>query len=136
VVETGESAHFKDYVATLDRWFEVNAYRSGPGRFALLFLDMTERKAADEKRTLLLREVDHRAKNALAVVQTVFRLTTVEDIPSFIKTVDGRIGALARAHTLLASHQWPGSRLRDGVLARNRMWAPCPSVRSARLKTR
>ena len=67
-------------------------YRVEPGRFARLFLDTTERRAAAEKRALLLREIDHRAKNALAVVQSMIRLTKAEDIPSFIKTVEGRDG--------------------------------------------
>ncbi len=113
VVETGEPAHFEHRVASLGQWFEVMAFRTEPGRFAALFLNTTERKAAEEKRALLLREIDHRAKNALAVVQSVIRLTNAEDIPSFIKTVEGRVAALARAHTLLASQQWEGSHLHD-----------------------
>jgi two-component sensor histidine kinase/PAS domain-containing protein len=115
VVETGVSAHFEEYSATLGRWFEVAVYRAEPGRFALLFLNTTERRAAEEKRILLLREIDHRAKNALAVVQSMIRLTRAEDIPSFIKTVEGRVAALARAHTLLASQQWEGVHLHDMI---------------------
>src|SRR5215218_5061700 len=37
-------------------------------------VDITERKQAEERQTLLAREVDHRAKNALALAQSIVRL--------------------------------------------------------------
>jgi PAS domain S-box-containing protein len=49
VVETGEPVQFELHVPALaDRWFEVRARRSGPERFAVLFLDITARKIAEE----------------------------------------------------------------------------------------
>src|SRR5262249_25132591 len=51
---------------------------------------------------LLIREVDHRAKNVLALVQSVLHLTPREDSGAFVNSVTGRIGAIARAHPLLA----------------------------------
>jgi PAS domain S-box-containing protein len=47
VVETGEPVHFEHCLGPLGRWFEVLAYRTEPGRFAALFLDMTERRRTD-----------------------------------------------------------------------------------------
>jgi PAS domain S-box-containing protein len=82
--------------------------------------DVTARKAAEERQSLLAREVDHRAKNALAVVQTMLRLTRAEDIPGFARAVEGRVSALARAQTLLADVSWDGADLRallEGELA-------------------
>src|SRR6185312_5729395 len=38
-------------------------------------VDITDRKQAEERQSLLAREVDHRAKNALALVQSIVRLT-------------------------------------------------------------
>jgi PAS domain S-box-containing protein len=73
--------------------------------------DVTARKAAEERQALLAREVDHRAKNALAVVQTMLRLTRAEDVPSFAQAVEGRVAALARAQTLLAEERWDGAAL-------------------------
>ena len=35
-------------------------------------VDITDRKEAEERQALLAREVDHRAKNALALVQSIF----------------------------------------------------------------
>ena len=64
---------------------------------------------------LLMRELDHRAKNTLAVVQAALRLTPKDDAESYAKAVGGRVSALARAHTLLAKGQWSGADLRDLV---------------------
>jgi two-component sensor histidine kinase len=64
------------------------------------------------RRDLLAREVDHRAKNALAVVQAALRLTKADDVPGYVAAVEGRVGALARAQTLLAHDRWGGADLR------------------------
>jgi PAS domain S-box-containing protein len=48
VAITGEPAHFEARFGPLDRWFEVRAFRTGPGRFAAMFMDITERKQAEE----------------------------------------------------------------------------------------
>ena len=74
--------------------------------------DVTERKAAAERQALLMREVDHRAKNALAVVQAALRLTRAPDLPCYVRAIEGRVGALARAQTLLADDRWAGADLR------------------------
>ncbi|MBI0534411.1 response regulator [Roseomonas sp. KE2513] len=75
-------------------------------------LDITERKLAEERQTLLSREVDHRAKNALAVVQATLRLTKVADVPGYIRAVEGRVAALVRAQALLVEDRWAGADLR------------------------
>ncbi|GAA0569936.1 hypothetical protein GCM10009416_05580 [Craurococcus roseus] len=72
-------------------------------------VDITARKEAEERQLLLMREVDHRAKNALAVVQAVLRLTRAETMPAFAKAVEGRVAALARAQTLLTESRWTGA---------------------------
>jgi PAS domain S-box-containing protein len=71
-------------------------------------VDITERKAAQERELLLAREVDHRAKNLLAVVQSIVQLTPGEDGPTLKASVIGRIQALARAHSLLSDARWNG----------------------------
>jgi two-component sensor histidine kinase len=111
VVRTGEPAHIEYRVGTLNAWFEVFAYRTEPGRFAALFLNVTERKASQERQALLAREVDHRAKNALAVVMAALRLTRAETLPAYRAAVEGRVAALARAQTLLATESWSGAEL-------------------------
>lgn len=75
-------------------------------------IDMSEHRAAEERQMLLTRELDHRAKNALAVVQAALRLTPKDDPHAFARAVEGRVTALARAHTLLAEARWVGADLR------------------------
>jgi len=87
-------------------------------------VDITDRKEAEEHQALLAREVDHRARNALALVQSIVRLTRADNIKSYIAAVEGRIAALSRAHTLLAHSRWQGAdlaRLVDEELAAYRM---------------
>jgi PAS domain S-box-containing protein len=79
--------------------------------------DITESRAAEQRQRLLTREVDHRAKNALAVVQSIVRLTRAERLEDFAAAVEGRIDAMARAHTLLARERWAGGDLAEMVEA-------------------
>ncbi|MGG5823508.1 HWE histidine kinase domain-containing protein [Falsiroseomonas sp. HW251] len=74
-----------------------------------------ERRASDDRQTLLAREVDHRAKNALAVVQSFTSLTSADDPTAFKRAVTGRISALARVQTLLAEDRWAGADFRSLV---------------------
>jgi two-component sensor histidine kinase/CheY-like chemotaxis protein len=75
-------------------------------------VDITERKQAEERQNLLAREVDHRAKNALALAQSIVRLTRGENVKSYIHSVEGRINALARVHTVLSLSSWQGAEIR------------------------
>ena len=77
-------------------------------------LDVTDYRRARALETAehrLLREVDHRAMNALAVVEAIVRLTKTEDAKHYALSVQQRVQALARAHTLLAEHGWRGAPL-------------------------
>ncbi|MBS0536786.1 MAG: response regulator [Proteobacteria bacterium] len=72
-------------------------------------LDITERKKAEQRQFLLAREVDHRARNALAVVQAIVRLTRSDSKENYVRAVEGRVQALAQAHTLLSETRWQGA---------------------------
>jgi PAS domain S-box-containing protein len=74
-------------------------------------IDITELKEAEARRTLLVREVDHRARNALAIVQSIVRMTKAKSVDAYVSTVEGRIRALSTAHTLLAESRWEGANL-------------------------
>jgi PAS domain S-box-containing protein len=97
--------------------------RDGSGRAVLARgtnQDITDRRVAEDRQAFLAREVDHRAKNALAVVQSVVQLTPADDPAAFKRGVQGRISALARAQTLLAEDRWRGADLHallEGELA-------------------
>jgi PAS domain S-box-containing protein len=91
-----------------------------PGPLFGVHVDITQRKEAEQRQALLIREVDHRAKNALAVVQAVLRLTRAPDQLSYVRAVEGRVAALARAQSLLTQTGWSGADLRallEGELA-------------------
>ncbi len=104
------------YFPPLDGWFDVRAYPSAEG-LSILFLDISERKRGEERQRLLMRELDHRAKNALNVVQSVVHLTRAETIAEFTAAVRGRVEALARAHALLADNAWSGADLGELLTA-------------------
>ena len=72
-------------------------------RISGVTIDITDRKEAEERQALLAREVDHRARNALALVQSIVRLTRADNNKSYIAAVEGRIAALvARTHAACA----------------------------------
>jgi two-component sensor histidine kinase/CheY-like chemotaxis protein len=74
-------------------------------------IDITDRKEAEERQSLLAREVDHRAKNALAVVHAIVCLTRSDSVDQYVTAVEGRIQALARAHSLLSESRWQGANM-------------------------
>jgi PAS domain S-box-containing protein len=74
-------------------------------------IEITKRKEAEERQDLLAREVDHRARNALAVVHSIVRLTRANSVEGYVTAVEGRIKALARAHALLSDSRWHGADL-------------------------
>jgi two-component sensor histidine kinase/DNA-binding response OmpR family regulator len=78
---------------------------------SIVMLDITDRKQAEARQLLLAREVDHRARNALAVVQAIVRLTHANSQEGYVAAVEGRIHALAQAHTLLSETRWQGAHL-------------------------
>jgi PAS domain S-box-containing protein len=94
--------------------------------------DITDRKEAEERQTLLAREVDHRAKNALALVQSILRLTRAKTLPAYVTSVEGRIKALSRAHAILSQSRWHGADLHGLV---DEELAPYRVGHAGRIKT-
>ena len=69
----------------------------------MTFVDITQRKAAEEHTALLLAELDHRVKNILAIVSAVIT-QTLKNSPTpavFARAMEGRVAAIARAHSVL-----------------------------------
>jgi PAS domain S-box-containing protein len=77
--------------------------------------DIAAENSADQTRDLLIRGINHRAKNVLAVAQGIVRLTQAKDLAEYQTAIAGRIDALARAHTRLAREHWEGALLSDVV---------------------
>lgn len=81
--------------------------------------DISDIKQAERQIRLLMREVNHRAKNMLAVVQAMVRQTArhVEDIDTFQEQINDRIASLASMHDLLVAQEWRGAPLRELIRA-------------------
>ena len=80
--------------------------------------DITERKRTEEHVKLLMAEVNHRAKNLLAVVQAVAHQTAKYGDPAtFAARLFDRIGGLAAGQDLLVKNQWHGVEVADLVVA-------------------
>ena len=80
--------------------------------------DITQRRLAQQLELVehqLLKEVDHRAKNAMALVQAIVRLTKAPTAEAYKHAVQGRVLALARAHELLAARRRQGAPLDEIV---------------------
>ena len=82
-----------------------------PVRMTGICRDVSDRREAEERQRLLMREVDHRAKNALSVALAVVRLSSAESVERLMEAIEGRVAALARAHGLLARTSWTGADL-------------------------
>jgi two-component sensor histidine kinase/CheY-like chemotaxis protein len=96
------------------RWCTAAAAASFDGsnilvRYSGVTTDITDRKEAENHQTLLTREVDHRAKNMLAVVQAIVRMAKRDTVEDYVRAVEGRIGALAQTHELLSQSRWEGA---------------------------
>lgn len=123
VLSEGQICPFEVRIVLPDgqvRWCMVAAattaaHGGGPVHVSGVTVDITERKLAEERQLLLAREVDHRARNALAVAQSIVHLSRAADIDTFVELVNGRIQALARVHTLISESRWRGADLRRVV---------------------
>jgi light-regulated signal transduction histidine kinase (bacteriophytochrome)/CheY-like chemotaxis protein len=69
-----------------------------------------ERKRAAERDKLLMAELDHRVKNTIANIQALVMHTSSNAITltDFVKGLEGRIQAMAKAHNLLSQSRWQG----------------------------
>ncbi len=87
--------------------------------------DITEAKQAERRLALLVAELNHRAKNALATVQVLAEQTlrgAAGDPQLFTQNFLMRLQALARAHDLLTQHSWEATRLQAVVRAALSLW--------------
>ena len=76
-------------------------------------IDVTARVIAERQRDLLARELDHRVKNTLAVVQGLARLTFGDADAADVRRFEDRLIALSEAHKVLMRRQWDGAELHE-----------------------
>jgi two-component sensor histidine kinase len=73
---------------------------------------------------LLTREVDHRAKNILSVVQAIAHQTEASSVQEFIARFDERIRSLKASHDLLVKSKWRNLSLAELVRAQLAHFGP------------
>ncbi len=82
-----------------------------------------ERQAASDRQELLIAELNHRVRNILSLIRGLIRQSKPDEgasIEDFVKTVDQRVHALARAHNQITQDHWgpaPLSALIDAEAA-------------------
>jgi two-component sensor histidine kinase/CHASE3 domain sensor protein len=120
VVETGAPARAEVLMeqADADKWYDLTVLPlAGPDGVPIGIIagavDITQRKQQEAHIRLLLRELTHRSKNLLAVVEAIMRQTAANALspPDFMARFSARLQSLAASHDLLVQEDWVGVSL-------------------------
>jgi PAS domain S-box-containing protein len=123
-LESGEpeDAEMRIKSGTAARWYDlhIEPLRDAEGKVVGLTcaaVDITDRKAGEDHLRLLMRELTHRSKNLLAVIQALARQTSrgVVSVDAFVEQFSARLQALSRSHDLLVQEEWHSASLRELV---------------------
>lgn len=104
-------------------WFEVRIQPAsvGPERpgIASVAVDITEKRKAEQDMRLMMRELTHRSKNLLAIVQSVAWQTakSADGMDAFVNSFGARLAGLAQSHDLLVTSSWRGASMADLIAA-------------------
>jgi len=104
-----------------ERWIYARGrldLRDGkPARLLAANIDVTERKRSEEHLRFLLRELSHRSKNLLAVIQAMAGQTAryAESVDVFRRRFGERLMGLAASHDLLVNQNWLGASVESLV---------------------
>ena len=105
-----------------DSWFTVwidadRAGDSGVSGIVVTAVDISDQKRREQTLHTLLREVSHRSKNLLAIIQSIAVQTGrhSESIDVFLLRFRGRLQSLASTQDLITSSNWRGASLHDLV---------------------
>lgn len=82
---------------------------------SLIARDVSQQKQREEHVRFLMRELTHRSKNLLAVIQAMARQSMSRDIApqEFVKRFTDRLQGLAGSHDLLSRVDWKGASLME-----------------------
>ncbi|MCJ2124509.1 sensor histidine kinase [Methylobacterium sp. J-077] len=105
--------------------FERDAPGRLPRRLIGVVADVTDRRIAEERQSLLIRELHHRVKNTLATVQAIVGSTarTASSIEDFYEAFVGRIKSLAHTHAVLTEATWQTASLANLLLSELKPYA-------------
>lgn len=93
--------------------------RFGAPLFLGFLRDVSERREAERRQSLLVEELNHRIKNLLGVVAGIAHLSArnAGTLDDFAETFTGRLAALGRSHEILTSASWDRASLRQLLAA-------------------
>ena len=74
VVLTGKPALFENYALAMGKHFQVTAFRPSPNRFACIFIDITERKQAEEELARINANLEAKVKERTADLNEAQRI--------------------------------------------------------------
>jgi PAS domain S-box-containing protein len=124
VMQSGESMVFEErftspqgsrlFLSTKSPLYDERGLLSG---IVGVSTDITERQARAEQMEHVMRELSHRSKNLLTVVQAISSQTMRQSgsFEEFSEKFNGRLAALAKLHDSLIRTEWRGASLRDLV---------------------
>ena len=104
-----------------ERWIAFQGRRfhpkgaDGPLELIGVARDITARKQRETHMHLLMREVTHRSKNLLAIIQAMARQTVKDSLTAseFEERFSARLRGLAASHDLLAARDWHGAAIEE-----------------------
>lgn len=117
-IETGASqaSELTFELGGQQKWFDilVEPLRDGTAQVVgvtTVALDITQRKQSEDQLRVLLRELTHRSKNLLAVIQAIARQTASRtgSLDTFLDQFGARLVSIGSAHDLLVAGDWTGA---------------------------
>jgi PAS domain S-box-containing protein len=124
VMEQGESMQFEEAFTGIDgrRVFlsTKTPLRDQSGQVVGVVgvsTDVTDREKRAQHIEFIMRELSHRSKNLLTVIQSIARQTAKQSLgfDEFQKSFDSRLQSLAALHDLLIEHDWEGASIAEVV---------------------
>jgi two-component sensor histidine kinase len=128
----GKDVRFQFEDPLSGRWYDAHMMRLSDDEFGQLFMDITERKAAERRQADLFAELNHRVKNNLAAVASILELQArdaPEDVHTHLAKAIGRVRTISDLHGAL--YQQQGG---EGVDLAVYLEGLCAGLRDALLK--
>ena len=106
-----------EFIVVKGRWMAYRLFPLGDG-LGVVFRDTTDRRMAEEQRDLLIKELEHRVKNTLAIVQSIASQTFRDGRRrrrQRMRAFEARLIALGNVHGVLTQQHWDSADLHDVV---------------------
>jgi two-component sensor histidine kinase len=98
------------------QWMAYRLFPLGDG-LGVVFSDTTDRRRAEAQRDLLMKELEHRVKNTLAIVQSIAAQTFRNTDPAVQRAFEARLITLGNAHGILTQRSWDSADLHEVMAA-------------------